>query len=157
MSQPRVKRHDYEQHQEAELARWPGVTYSRQVRAKHYALVLTFGGVSRFVTYPTSPGDTTRGALNHLRDVRKACAELGATRLRSVKATGAKRQRNRTEPARLNLGERVTGGPCRDPWAALATLEIPAPQPKAAPVAAAAPSPWWRRLLRWLGDRKSVV
>jgi hypothetical protein len=147
MSAPSPKRHEYDDLQANELARWPGVSWSRQVRSKHYALVLTFDGVSRFVIYPSSPGDNQRGGLNHLRDIRQTLAAMGATRMAEPKSQQTRRTRNRTEPARVVIVERATGGPRRDPWAALASLEIPERPPTVEPPPAPPQEPWWRRVL----------
>jgi hypothetical protein len=97
MSRAQPKRTCYDEALEAELARWPGVTWRREVRSKHYALVLDFGGLTRFHIYPSTPGDTTRGPLNQVRDLRAMLKGMGAVRLAEPKATGPKRQRNRTE------------------------------------------------------------
>lgn len=121
MSAPSPKRHAFNDHQEAELARWPGVTWRREVRSKHYALVLTFGGVSRFVIYPTSPGDTMRGGMNHVRDIRAALTALGATRLEVIRSAAPQRRRNRTE-ARETFEPAVTRL-SHDPFAALANFK----------------------------------
>ena len=72
-------RHDYHHFQDAELAKWPGVTFRREHKRKHYALVLTFKGRERFVVYPTSPGDR-KGHLAHITCVRAELAFLGAVR-----------------------------------------------------------------------------
>lgn len=124
MSQPAVKRTFYDEPTEAELARWPAVTWSREVRGKHYALVLTYRGQSRFVTYPASPSNK-RGALNHIQNIRAELRGLGATRLEVVKTKTPHRQRNRTEPSRVDLGEMVIDGPSRDPWSVLASIRVP--------------------------------
>jgi len=149
MSQPRLKRSPYDDAAEAELSRWPGVSWRTEVRGKHYALVLTFNGVSRFVTYPTSPGDTTRGPLNHVSDIRKALTALGAMRLKSERSTAPKRWRNRTEASGLNLVSLADTRLAKDPFAALAQVKFLAPE-----TPPPAPEPrlgWWRRALRWLG------
>lgn len=159
MSAAKPKRTVYDDPTDAELARWPGVTWARQVRGKHYALILTFNGVSRFVTYPGTPGDSTRGVLNHLADVRAALRYLGATRTPEPRAASPRRARNRTD-APVRITERATGGPKRDPWEALRTLEVveptpvqpPAPEPVAQPKLSL-----WAHITRWFvmltGDR----
>lgn len=121
MSAPAPKRHAYNDCQEAELARWPGVTWTREHRGKHYALVLTFRGLSRFVIYPTSPGDSYRGSLNHVRDIRGTLSAMGATRLEVVsrnRPTG-KRSAPRpvVEPVRLAAQDGTRLG--RNPFEAL--------------------------------------
>lgn len=148
MSAIAVKRHAYDAAQEAELARWPGVEWSRQLRSKHYALVLTFGGVSRFVIYPSSPGDTNRGTLNHLTDVRAELRALGAIRTAEPRTAKPRRQRNRTEVIRFDRGETATGGPNRDPWEALRGLEFP----PAEPAPPSARPTIWQRIAGWLAS-----
>lgn len=146
MSAPKVKRTDYDDPVETEIERWPGVTFRREVRAKHFALVLTFNGASKFLIYPAT-GSDRRGVLNHLTDLRAALRELGAVRIEPVKSTGPRRSRNRTEPRRVKTGEPATGGPKRDPWAALADFRPAEPEP----VTQRRPTFWqrlWRRLRR---------
>lgn len=134
-----LKRTTYDDPVEAELDRWPGVAWARETRSKHYALVLTYRGQSRFVIYPATPGDNRRGALNHLANVRAELRALGAQRSAPTKAEGRrKRQPSRTtatvyEFERANPDE----GPLRDPFAVLAALKIanddaPAAQPESA-------------------------
>ena len=145
MSRALPRRTDHDDATDAELARWPGVTWSRALRSKHYALVLEFRGVSRFVTYSGTPSDGGHGLQNHLRDVRKVCAEIGAKRTPEPRAKSPPRQRNRTEPRLVANDDKATGGPLRDPWAALEGVTFnPPPQP-----VEEAPAPrlgLWRRL-----------
>lgn len=129
MSQPAIRAHSFHDAQEAELARWPGVTWVRRFRSKHFALVLTFDGVSRYVTYPTSPGDNVRGAMNHVRDIRAVLKALGAERESEHRSQAPKRQRNRTdhnEPIRIGAQDETRLG--RDPFAALASLKTDPPR-----------------------------
>ena len=91
MSQPTVRRTIYDDAVEAELAQWPGVQYRRENRGKHNALVLQVGEVSRFVVYPTSPSDSRRGQQNHLGDVHRTLAALGARRAMEPKAQAPRR------------------------------------------------------------------
>lgn len=118
MTAPSPKRHGFAEQQEAELSRWPGVTWTRQHRGKHYALVLEYGGLSRFVIYPASPGDMLRGGLNHVRDIRAVLTAMGAERVAEARSSRPSRRRNRTEPRRLEV---VTADTrlSRDPFAAL--------------------------------------
>lgn len=154
MSQAQVKPTIYDEPTDAELARWPGVTSTRTVRSKHYALLLTFNGVTRQVFYPCSPSDAYRGALNHLADVRRVLTELGATRTAEVKTAGPRRVRNRTQPGRVVITDRATGGPKRDPWAGLSAMQFVEPEvPQAVEVEQ--PKPWWRQLLAWAVSRTS--
>jgi len=120
MSQAQPKKTEYDGIVDTELAKWPGVAWSRQPRGKHQALVLEFGGVSRFVIYPTTPGDSGRGALNHLQNVRGVLKELGAVREAVPKAKRPHRRQNRTTAKVVDLGERAARDPGRDPFTALA-------------------------------------
>lgn len=133
MSAPAVKRTFYDQAVEAELAKWPGVSWRREVRSKHYALILTVGNVSRFVIYPASPSDSVRGAKNHLANVRQTLREMGAVREEEARASAERRRRARPaeRPINLSPSEPQRGAsPTRDPWAALAEIKIePAPPP----------------------------
>lgn len=153
MSRALPRRTDHDDATDAELARWPGVTWSRALRGKHYALVLTFGGLSRFVTYSCTPSDGGHGLQNHLRDVRKVCTEIGAKRLAEPKSHAPRRSRNRTEPRLVANDDKATGGPLRDPWAALDGVTFnPTPQP-----VEAAPAPrlgLWRRV--WSRIRAAI-
>lgn len=154
MSQPRAARTIYDDPTERELARWPGVEFHRDVRGKHYALVLTFRGQSRFVVYPSSPSDSGRGALNHLTNVRAELRALGAQRIAPTKA---ERKRRARQPDRLVIVMRdhpdPDEGPLRDPWAALVGLNT-ADTPAVVKPVAPAPPPvapgLWARVRAWL-------
>lgn len=122
MSQPIVRRTIYDAAVEAELAQWPGVQYRREVRGKHNALVLQVGSLSRFVVYPSSPSDSRRGQQNHLGDVRRTLAALGARRVMEPKAQAPRRARNTAAPSRVDLGERPDRDPTRDPFVGLVAL-----------------------------------
>lgn len=139
MSQPALKRHPYEDAQRAELARWPGVVASHEIRGKHFALVLRFGEVSRFVIYPSTPGDSGRGALNHVREIRHTLAGLGATRIETVKATAPRRRRQRMEIPTPRLQSVSDTRLCQDPFSQLAQLRFEAPKPQ--PIPPQAPEP----------------
>jgi hypothetical protein len=119
-------RNDYEDLQDAELARWPGISWTRETRSKHNAIVLTFNGLSRFVTYPCTPGDTIRGGLNHVRDLRHAAYEIGARRLKEERSAQPRRKRNRTEAKGFGLLPCITRL-SHDPFAKLADYQC---QPK---------------------------
>lgn len=73
------RRHPYHAPAEAEIARWPGVTFVRGRRGRNLCLTLTYRGVSRFCAYPDTPSDH-RGALNHVSDIRSTLNLIGATR-----------------------------------------------------------------------------
>lgn len=139
MSQAVTKRTPMDDAAEAELARWPDVTWSRSVRGKHYQLVLAFQGQTRFVIYSATPSDSFRGAENHLRDLRGQLRLLGAERVVVAKtAAGARRKRNVTQPARMVIQARDPGRVDQDPWAALRGFQ------------AVPPTPELRRLMPWL-------
>lgn len=141
MSAAVAKRTSADDAVDLELAKWPGVTWSRSVRGKHYQLVLTYRGNSRFVIYAATPSDGVHGLQNHLTDVRAELRALGAQKTPTVKATTQRRKRNVTEPSRLTLVKRKPAKLERDPWAALSGFT---PQPKAAE-----PTPP-RGLMHWL-------
>lgn len=117
--------HPFEAAQEAELSRWPGVSWVREDRSKHRALVLSFADRSRFVTYPTSPSDAYRGPLNHVRDIRHTLAAMGAQRSQEARSERERTHRPRrtvNEPVRLSAQTSTRLG--LDPFAALAGFKI---------------------------------
>lgn len=90
---------------EAELARWPGVTWTRRVRSRHFALVLTYNGASRFVTYSATCSDQ-RAIHRHISDIRHALKALGAEREREARSARERRRRSQVEaPARFQPRE----------------------------------------------------
>lgn len=117
-----MTRHPYDSAQDRELSRWPGVTWSRESAGKHMKLVVEFEGQSRFIVFPTSPSDSARGALNHVKNIRQTLKEMGAEPVPSVPVSGIRRTPNPTTPRRFKLGERPQGGPSRDPWEPLRNL-----------------------------------
>lgn len=68
---------DYEEAQRRELARWEGVTVTRERRGKHMALRICVGERSRFITYPVT-GSDWRGMKNHIARLRRTLADLQA-------------------------------------------------------------------------------
>lgn len=151
MSEP-LRRSDHDDYAEAELKNWPGVTWERHHRSKHMALVLTFRGVSRFVTYPLTTSDRIRGPLNHVSTIRRVLREMGATRLEVVKPQARPRRR----PAKvqhdppIQLGPREKTRLDRNPFEALAGFQCAAPpQPEAEPIPP--PPSLWRRFLSAIG------
>lgn len=125
MSAAKPKRTCMDDAADAELLRWPGVVSHREVRGKHYALVLTFEGRSRFVTYSGTPGDTFAAPMTHVRDLKGVLRELGATRTPERKAPARERRQRQATPAPApRQSERpVAGvGPLSDPFAALASV-----------------------------------
>lgn len=99
MSAPSIRRTPQDEAADAELAMWPGVSWRREVRGKHRALVIGYRGREMFVAYPCSSSDSRRGGLNHVKDVRAVLRALGATRSAVARSEAPRRQRNRTEPA----------------------------------------------------------
>ncbi|WP_300573540.1 hypothetical protein [Phenylobacterium sp.] len=145
MSQPVLRRTEHVDWADAELAMWPGVSWSREARSKHHALILTYRGQSRKVIYPCSSSDSFRGPQNHLRDIRNVLKALGAERQIIVKQHGVRRKRNRTSPHRVVIADRATGGPKRDPWEALKEMRFPEPvteQPRRKTL--------WQRVKGWI-------
>lgn len=77
------RQRDLQRAQEAEIARWPGVTFHREMGGKHPRIVLAFKGRTRIHGHAGSSGDY-RGDRNSIAQLRAAIAFLGATR--TVKA-----------------------------------------------------------------------
>lgn len=117
---------DYETTIRDELENWPGVGVTFSTRSKHGQAVLSYGGRSRFVVIPHTPGDGRRGARNAIRDVRKELAELGAQRAMTEQAQPRRRKApKRAAPARPMKVERA---PVKaDPFAVLATIKVAEP------------------------------
>lgn len=64
----------------AELANWPGVDYYFDKSSrKHFKIVLTFNGASRFMVYSCSASDH-RAFMNQMADLRRICRSIGAER-----------------------------------------------------------------------------
>lgn len=142
MSNALRKSSDHEDYADEELAFWPGVTWERRQRSKHLVLVLTFNGVTRGVIYPAT-GSDRRGPLNHVRDIRIALRELGATRKELQKSAAPRRQRNRTEPAEIVIPMRDKTSLDRNPFDALAGFQCAEPVTTPAPI----PPTIWQRLM----------
>jgi hypothetical protein len=121
MTAPR--RSEYDLATERELIMWPGVTCRQDRRSKHCALILTFRGEERMMTYPAT-GSDVRGPRNHVRDMRAILRGMGAYRVERTKSTAPRRGRNRTTPNRLQTIEHASGGPRRDPWEPLRAMII---------------------------------
>lgn len=112
---------EYEQWTQDEVAEWPGASVSFEAGGKHNRAVLTFGDASRFVVYPSTPGDNTRGIYNKIGDVRRELAGMGAVRNKRVKSTREPSERN---PG-ADMRQPVAGEPAPvmpDPWEALQAL-----------------------------------
>lgn len=122
------RNHPYHRAVEAELAMWPGITASHEIRGKHYAIVLAFGATSRFVVYPATPGDGIRGARNHIADIRSVLHDLGAIRDVPKRTTAARPRKTRCDGQRRFWTPDCDQTPTRlsrDPWAKLAALLTP--------------------------------
>lgn len=151
-----ARRTIYDDHVDRELAMWPGVTASRETRGKHLSLVLTYRGQSRFVVYPSSPGDSMRGVQNHLADVRFELRQLGAQRMQPSKRQRAAKRRHRPASEFSRFSWEVPDpdkGPLRDPWEVLRGFE--AASPPTATVhriqpAKPAPASIWTRALAFI-------
>lgn len=108
----------------AEIASWPGVSVAFGTRSKHRAATFMFRGVSRFVTYSTSPGTSWNGVRDFLADVRATLLFLGAERVEAKRSVRPPKRR-RGSDRRASLGRRgepLKHDPSRDPWAPLAAL-----------------------------------
>jgi hypothetical protein len=149
VSQPRARATSYDDKMEAELARWPGVTFQRVIRGKHYGLQLTFNGVTRLHVYPSTPSANGRGVLNQISDMRASLKLIGAQRLPEPKAKHPKRARNKTVATVIDLGERAVRDPSRDPFAELTKLrrQLVDATPFVLPIRNSR-RPWWRKLGR---------
>lgn len=151
MSEP-LRRSVHEDYADDELRRWPGVSWERRHRSKHMALVLTYQGVTRFVTYPLTTSDSARGPQNHVGDIRRTLREMGATRLEVVKGRGGQKRRpakaKADEPIRLDPREKTRLD--QNPFDALAGFQCAEPEPPPV-VALPAPPTLWRRFLSALG------
>lgn len=148
MSQPVPKRTTYDDAMEAEISRWPGVTFKRVIRGKHYGMQLSFNGVTRLHIYPSTPSDNGRGALNQIRCLKASLQTIGAQRLPEPKAKHPKRARNKTVSTVIDLGERAVRDPSRDPFTDLTKLrrQMVDATPVVLPIVNSH-RPWWRKLL----------
>lgn len=149
MSEP-LRRSVHEDYADDELRRWPGVSWDRRHRSKHMALVLTYRGMTRFVTYPLTSSDNARGPQNHVGDIRRTLREMGATRLEVVKGQGGHKRRptkvKADEPIHLDPREKARLD--QNPFDALVGFQCAEPAPVVAP---SAPPTLWRRFLSALG------
>lgn len=67
----------YLQELKRELAKYPGVAAEFTHRAKHQQVTLSYNGRSRFVVFPASPSDCTRGLQKTIKDMRGELRNLG--------------------------------------------------------------------------------
>ncbi|NML88723.1 hypothetical protein HHL26_06535 [Sphingobium sp. TB-6] len=88
---------------------------------KHRRAIFKFNGKERFVTMPTSPGDTVHGPKNNLAIIRRSLKALGAIRVAIPIGRGRKRWRNPGVMQRVVVaGEPAPVMP--DPWDPLRQL-----------------------------------
>lgn len=115
-----TKLHDaYTQAAEREIEHWPGATLRFEKSSKHRRAVVAFGGRERFIVFPTSPSDSSRGHLNFLTDFRVELRAIGARRVERSPLT-ERRKRNVAAPRPAPLPE--ISDPRPDGWAALREL-----------------------------------
>jgi len=100
-----TKLHDaYTQAAEREIEHWPGATLRFEKSAKHRRAIVAFGDRERFIVFPTSPSDSSRGHLNFLTDFRVELRALGARRVERTPST-ERRKRNVAAPRQASLPE----------------------------------------------------
>jgi hypothetical protein len=132
MSAPTIKRSEYVEFGDRELAHWPGVEAVRRPSRRHLRLTLTFGGASRFVIAPMT-GSDVKGPLNHVRDIRRTLREMGAVRLARSKPVRPERKPVKPAAGRdaltLPSPEPLRRDPTRDPFAVLAGMQLSQPEP----------------------------
>jgi hypothetical protein len=98
-----------------EVRRWPGAAVNFEMGGRHPRAVLTFNGKERFVTIPSSPGDSVHGPRNNIALVRRTLKALGAIRAAMPIGRGRKRWRNPGVQQRVVCpGEPAPVMP--DPW-----------------------------------------
>lgn len=103
-----ARNHEWERDIADEVARWPGADVDFGHASKHCVAVIAFGGQTRKVFYPTTPGDGRRGIYNKLKDVRRELRFLGAERISEKSAAGETERRHHNTVARpVKPGERV--------------------------------------------------
>ncbi len=88
---------DYTSRADAELADWPGVTWSRGQTARHRYLALTYAGKTQRVIYPLSPSDW-RGPRRHVTDIRHTLLAMGAKCTRKAHEAKQRRERDTAPP-----------------------------------------------------------
>lgn len=136
----------YEAEIEKEVSRWPDAAVAFQNGSKHRRAVLTYAGKSRFVVYPSTSGDTIRGAKNCLNDVRRELASLGAN-----KTVNTTRDGKRKVPANARRHERdvfrhIEKAPVKpNPFDALLSIKFATPEIKPD----STPLTFWQRVVRW--------
>lgn len=115
----------YEDAIRREVGAWPGAAVDFSMRSRHAQAVLTYGNGSRFVVLPGTPGDSRRGALNSLADVRRELTRLGAARQSSSRST---RSRKPTPRVHREALRHIEPAPRRgNPFDVLASYRAPEP------------------------------
>lgn len=118
MSSARLR--EYQHGIAEEVARWPGTAVAFEHGGKHVYAVISFADQSRKVFFPFTPGDSRRGLLNSLADVRGVLRDMGAERTPEQKAAEPRTRRSSAGPRPVRPGEAVQR---EDRWLApLATL-----------------------------------
>lgn len=113
-----------------EVRRWPGATVAFEMGGKHPRATISFNGKERFVTIPSSPGDTVHGPKNNIAIVRRTLKALGALRVAIPIGRGRKRWRNPGVMQRVVMaGEPAPVMP--DPWEPLRSAGLFQPQQNA--------------------------
>ncbi|KKW93943.1 hypothetical protein [Sphingobium chungbukense] len=107
-----------------EVRHWPGATVLFEMGGKHRRAIFKFNGKERFVTMPTSPGDTVHGPKNNIAIIRRTLKALGAIRaVRERMGRQRKRQRNPGVMQRMVVaGEPAPVMP--DPWNPLRVIAV---------------------------------
>lgn len=112
---------NHEQAADREIAKWPGVTFTRTKTSNHARLKLFFNGQDGFVIYPCTAGDNYRGVLNHVGDIKFVLRAIGA--VRTVEPRAATK---RAKGARHDLPSDYEPRPsrlARDPWEPLQAMK----------------------------------
>lgn len=118
----------YEDAIRGEVERWPGASVTFSSRSRHDQATLAFGGSSRFVVIPSTPGDSRRGTANSISDVRRELQRLGAMRMIDPPRSGTPRRK--VAPVVRDKFAHIERAPRREnPFEALAALHRPAPRP----------------------------
>lgn len=86
-------RSHYESLMLREVERWPGCSVSFERASKHRVALVSFDGRTAKNFYPSSPGDTIRGAYNAVKTLRAILLSLGASRLQRPATSNASRRK----------------------------------------------------------------
>lgn len=91
---------EYQEGIAGEVSRWQGATLAFEIGGKHAYALISFASQSRKVFFPMTAGDSRRGLLNSLTDVRSVLREIGAERTPEPKAEPGSRRQHHAGPAR---------------------------------------------------------